>query len=292
MMSMTGYGSASLESETLSAAVWVRSLNHRYLDLSVHAPRRLTFLESAIKDLVSARLQRGKVELTLRATLRHTLPEAVRLSPGLAAGVVTALRALQTQHGLSGDISVSDIARVPGVLEVADEPAEDDDALRATVLELVGNALAGLDQMRAAEGRRLRTELERLLGELGTATQRARELADAGRVARVHALVERARSLVSELGLDEPRLHAELARLVDRNDVSEELQRLESHAAQAKSLLATAEPVGKRLDFLAQELMREANTMGSKAVSATLVQEVVALKSAIERWREQVQNVE
>lgn len=292
MRSMTGYGSASLETDTLSAAVWVRSLNHRYLDLSVHAPRRLTFLEPAIKDLVAARLQRGKVELTLRAATRQPPPDAVRLSRGLATGVVAALRALQAEHGLPGEIGVGDVVRVPGVLEVADEPGEGDELLRASVLDLVAASLAGLDQMRASEGQRLQTELERLLAELGAATQRARELAEGGRGARVQTLVERARTLVTELGLDEPRLHAELARLVDRSDVSEELQRLESHATQARHLLSASEPVGKRLDFLAQELMREANTLGSKAVSAALVQEVVVLKSAIERWREQVQNVE
>jgi uncharacterized protein (TIGR00255 family) len=292
MMSMTGYGSASLETDTLSAAVWVRSLNHRYLDLSVHAPRRLAFLEPAIKDLVAARLQRGKVELTLRVSARQTQPDAVRLSQGLAAGVVAALRALQAEHGLAGDIGIAEVARVPGVLEVVDEPGEGDDALRGAALELVAAALAGLDQMRMAEGQRLRAELERLLGELSAATQRARVLAESGRGLRVQALVERARGLVAELGIDEPRLHAELARLVDRSDVSEELQRLESHSAQALDLLAAAQPVGKRLDFLAQELMREANTLGSKAVSAALIQEVVVLKGAIERWREQVQNVE
>lgn len=293
-MSMTGYGSASVETEMLSASVWVRSLNHRYFDLTVHAPRRLTFLEPALKERVAARLQRGRVELTLRATVKGGAGEEVLVASGLVASLVGALRVLRAEHGLTGDVSVADVVRFPGALEVAELPRDGDVELRRVVLALTVQALDALDGMRRAEGGRLADELRRLLDEVVAAVARLRALAESGRGARLGTLIERGRALVHELGLDEPRLYQELARLVDRSDVNEELQRLVSHAQQSRALVedAGAGPVGKRLDFLAQELMREANTLGSKAVSGAMVQEVVALKAVIERWREQVQNVE
>lgn len=294
MMSMTGYGSASVETEQLSASVWVRSLNHRYFDLTVHAPRRLGFLEPALKERVAARLQRGRVELSLRAVVKGGLGEEVIVASGLVASLVGTLRALRAEHGLSGDLSLSDVLRFPGALEVAELPREGDAELRGVLLALAVQALDALDAMRRAEGARLAEELRRLLDELVATVERLRALAESGRHARLGALVERARALVGELGLDEARLYQELARLVDRSDVSEELQRLMSHAQQSRALMGDTSvgPVGKRLDFLAQELMREANTLGSKAVNGAMVQQVVALKAAIERWREQVQNVE
>jgi uncharacterized protein (TIGR00255 family) len=294
MMSMTGYGSASVETESLSAAVWVRSLNHRYLDLTVHAPRRLAFLEPALKERVAARLQRGRVELTLRALVKSGSGEEVLAASGLVASLVGVLRTLRAEHGLAGDVSVSDVMRFPGALELAELPREGDAELRRVLLALAVQALDALDAMRRAEGARLAEELHRLLDEVATTVERLRALAESGRQARLAALCERGRALVGELGVDEPRLYQELARLVDRSDVSEELQRLMSHAQQSRALVddGGAGPVGKRLDFLAQELMREANTLGSKAASGAMVQQVVALKAAIERWREQVQNVE
>ncbi len=292
MRSMTGYGSATLEAEELSASAWVRSLNHRYLDLAVHVPRRLSSLEPLLKDQVAARVQRGRVELSLRVTLERAGGDELSLSPALVASAVRKLRALQAEHSLAGELTLSDVVRIPGALEVVEAPLEADAALRATLLGVCAEALDGLDAMRAAEGRRLADELVRLLGDVQAAAARLRALADEARGARLAALCERARELVAELGLDEARLYSELARLVDRGDVSEELQRLESHAAQAGALVHASGPVGKRLDFLAQELMREANTLGSKAGSGAMVHEVVGLKAAIERWREQVQNVE
>jgi uncharacterized protein (TIGR00255 family) len=146
--------------------------------------------------------------------------------------------------------------------------------------------------MRRAEGERLAAELCRSLGTIEAAASRIANDAEAAKAVRQESLLARARSLVAELGLDEARLYPEVVRLVDRHDVSEELQRLLSHVAQAREATIAPGPAGKKLDFLAQELMREANTLGSKAASAGLVQEVVALKSEIERLREQVQNVE
>jgi uncharacterized protein (TIGR00255 family) len=290
--SMTGYGRAAQESESLRATVSVRSLNHRYLDLTVHLSRRLQPLEGDIKRVVQQRISRGRVELTVQAALAAEEAEVHVVARPLVAGLVRALRCLQAEHALAGEVTVSDVARFPGALEVQDPPEGLPEAHREALLGLVGQALAGLEEMRAAEGRHVQRDLEAALGAIAVLADRLEELTRSGQETRRTTLFEKARGLAQELGLDEPRLYQEIARLVDRHDVMEEVQRLRSHLAQARATLGEAGPSGKRLDFLAQELAREANTIGSKAASAQVVQEVVGLKGEIERFREQVQNVE
>jgi len=289
--SMTGYGSASLDSESLRASASVRSLNHRFLELSLQCARVVRPLEPEIRAAVQARLERGRVDLTLHASFLDEGGEVVVASRPLVAGVVRALRELQAHHGLEGGVQVSDILRFPGALEV-ETASELEAERRAELLGVVERALDGLEAMRRGEGEALAAELSLRLDAIGAAADRLEARAAENREARVASLLERARGLVAELGLEEPRLYQEVVRLVDRGEIAEELQRLRSHVAQARALVAGDGACGKRLDFLAQELMREANTVGSKAASAPVVQEVVALKSEIEKLREQVQNVE
>jgi uncharacterized protein (TIGR00255 family) len=184
------------------------------------------------------------------------------------------------------------VARFPGAVEVLDGDTSVDEAATREIVSSLQQALAGLDGMRRAEGAHLEADLRRALDAVEAAAARIETLSAAGRAERRDAVLARARELSAELGLDDGRLYQEVVRLLDRHDVAEELQRLRSHVAQARGLLSADAPCGKRLDFLAQELAREANTLGSKAASAEMVQEVVALKSEVERVREQVQNVE
>ena len=289
---MTGFGAASLETESLKAAVSVRSLNHRFLDVAVHAPRRLQSLEPDIRRLVQSKVERGRVEVSLQATLRDAQAEVVVASPAVVQALVQALRRLQAQEGLPGEVTVADVARFPGVVELAEAASELDEGRRQELLFLVDRAVGQLEEMRGAEGRHLHDDLQGALRAIEAAAMRIEECLDREKAARRDALLERLRELREESGLDEARLHQEAVRLVDRQDVTEELQRLRSHLAQARSALAADEACGKRLDFLAQEMAREANTIGSKSVSAAVTQEVVGLKSEVERLREQVQNVE
>jgi len=290
--SMTGYGSAGHETETLRSAVTARSLNHRFLDVTVHVPRRLQPLEGEIKDAVGQVVRRGRVELSLQATLADGPADEIVPSRPLVASLVRSLRDMQNEFGIEGGVSVSDVVRFPGALERTESRAPLDPETRATLLGLVAQALEGLDAMRVAEGRRLREELDRALEAVEAAARGIEERAQETREARQAALLDRVRVLVSELGLEEGRLYQEVVRSVERHDVAEEIQRLRSHAAMARELLTADGPAGKRLDFLAQELMREANTVGSKVADAVQVQAVVGLKAEIERLREQVQNVE
>jgi uncharacterized protein (TIGR00255 family) len=287
---MTGYGSAALESESGRAAVSVRSLNHRYLDLSLHLARPLAPIEREIRALVESRLTRGRVELAVQAGAATGDTVAVGVSRPLVAGLVKAFREIRSEHGLSGEVGLAEVLRFPGAVEVGE--AEWDEAHRKQVVELAARALDELQAMRVAEGVNLAEHLMRCLTQIEAAALRIEALAAAGKDERSQAIAERAKALAAELGLEEGRLYAEVVRLVDRSEVAEELHRLRSHVALARGLVQGAAPAGKRLDFLAQELMREANTLGSKAVSAEVVHEVVELKSQIEAFREQVQNVE
>jgi len=289
---MTGYGAASAETAAMRASVAIRSLNHRYLEISSSLSRRVASLEPEVKALVQSRVRRGKVEVVVRAAFVDGGGDVVAASPQVVAGLVRTLREIRSEHALAGEVAVADVARFPGALELVEAPGGPGEAARRGLLGLVAQALDGLESMRVAEGARLADELGQRISAIEAATCRIEALSDASRAARREALVEKARSLCAELGLDDARLYQEIVRLVDRNDVTEELVRLRSHLAQARALLGADEPSGKRLDFLAQELMREANTIGSKAASAPLVQEVVALKTDVERLREQVQNVE
>jgi uncharacterized protein (TIGR00255 family) len=291
--SMTGYGSASLESDALRAAVSVRSVNHRFLDVTLHLPRRLSPLEAEAKEQVARAVARGRVEVSVQAVLVAGSEEGVSAHRALVASLVRTLRDLQNEHGLEGGVTVGDLARFPGVLERVELAADVPEEVRAAVRDLLAKALAGLEGMRRAEGERLCVELERLVGGIEAASTRVETRSAESRASRQEALLERVGSLLGELGLEDGRLYQEVVRAVERHDVAEEVQRLRSHAASVRELLrAEGEPAGKRLDFLAQELMREANTIGSKIADAAAIREVVELKSGIERLREQVQNVE
>jgi uncharacterized protein (TIGR00255 family) len=237
-------------------------------------------------------VHRGKVEVSVRAALKDEKAEVMVAPRPVIAGIVRGLREIQAEHGLEGGVSVADVARFPGAVEVLDGDTAVDETATREIMASLGQALSGLDGMRRAEGSHLESDLRRGLDAVESASARIEALSAAGQAERRAALLAKGRELCAELGVEDAKLYQEVVRLVDRHDVAEELQRLRSHVAQARELLGSEPPCGKRLDFLAQELAREANTLGSKAVSAAMVQEVVALKSEIERVREQVQNVE
>jgi uncharacterized protein (TIGR00255 family) len=291
--SMTGFANAAVADDVLRASVSVRALNHRFFDLTLHLPQRLHALEPIARERVKGRVARGRVELSLQATLTQDSGETVLASRPLVASLVRTLRDMQNEFGLDGGVSVADLVRFPGALERVEVAAALDDGVRAAAFALLDRALAALDAARRAEGERLRMELERALAATEACCARHEARFEATREPRRLALVERARALMGELGLEDARLYQEAVRAVERHDVAEELQRLRSHAAAARELIGgDSAQAGKQLDFLAQELMREANTVGSKAQDGEAIREVVALKAEIERFREQVQNVE
>ena len=295
--SMTGFGRARRDIEGLGLDVEVRSVNHRHLDVRVRLPRVLLDQETPIKKYLQGELSRGKVDLTVSLTTGGAAT-TLEIDEGIAAQYVAAAEALRERHELgaqAGNLDVAALLALPGVTRVV-ETEVDSEVLVGPLHEATAEATEALILMRAAEGESLSTEFEGRLGhvrELAAAFE-----ARAGEVLAIakQRLHKRAEQIKREVGLlDDARLHQEIVIAADRLDITEELVRLQSHVAQFRETLQSAgrgQPVGRRLDFLLQELGREANTVGSKANDAPLAQDVVELKTELERIREQVQNVE
>jgi len=292
--SMTGYGRGTFELAGTGFDVEVRTVNHRFLDLRVRLPRALAGLEPAVRDSVGGRFARGQVEISVQAPPGAAAGARVEVDLEAAGRYLEAARELERRFGVAADLEADDLLALPGVSRVVE--AGVDAAESGPLLVGVEAALAAAGGMRDAEGqgleREFRERLARVAGLVETLEGRSGSVREAVR----ERLRKRARELESETGLlDEARLHQEIVLAADRLDVAEELSRLRSHVGQFVDVLDGAEagsPVGRRLDFLLQELGREANTVGSKANDADMAHAVVELKTELERIREQVQNVE
>jgi uncharacterized protein (TIGR00255 family) len=290
--SMTGFGAASAGDEGEKFAVTARSVNHRFLDLGLHVPRRLLSLEVDVRRLVQARIARGRVEVSIQAETRASDRQVTVAPPAFVSSVVDALKRIQREYALPGEVRIGDVVRLPGVVEVTDGAPDEDGERRTRLLSVVDEALEALVRMRRAEGAHLEEALREALSAMEEAALRIEALSADEKDARREAVLERLAALKQELGLEDGRLYQEAVKAAERMDVTEELARLRSHVAQARDALAAGAPCGKRLDFLAQEMAREAGTIGAKSPSAALAHAVVALKGEVERFREQVQNVE
>jgi len=287
ILSMTGFAAASAELPGVSLAAELRSVNHRYLDLSLKLADELRSLEPQLRERLAASLKRGKVEL--RLGLARSTPGAARLAvdAGRVAALAAAAADVERQVPRAAPLSVNEILRWPGVLA---EPTVDPETLAARALGLVDEVLAELAAARAREGAKLAAILSARLDDITTQVARV-----APRIPAVHvAFTEKLHARLREAGLDpnEDRLKQELAVFATKVDVDEELARLATHVAEFRRMLAAGGSAGKRLDFLAQELHREANTLGSKSVDAELSRAALELKVLIEQIREQVQNLE
>ncbi len=293
--SMTGFGRAAFELSGTTFEVEVRSVNHRYLDQRVKLPRVLAGLEAEVRELVQGRFGRGKVELVVSAPSSGSAAAAVRVDFDAAARYADAARELAERHGGAAEVDAATLLALPGVSRVVEtdlDPAE----AAPVLLRGVEQALDAAGKMRDAEGAGLDAEFRSRLGRITTLVDELDARSSIVQDAVRERLRKRARELETETGLlDEARLHQEIVFAADRLDVSEELSRLRSHIGQFLSTLDEAQPgapVGRRLDFLLQEIGRESNTVGSKANDSELAHRVVELKTEHERIREQVQNVE
>ena len=291
--SMTGYGQGSAEVRGVCFQAEARSVNHRFLDLRLRLPGSFHSLEKDVRRLVRDQIQRGRVELSA-SVIRQDDEADVRLNDALVSTLVQAARRLREEHGLGGDLDVATVLRTPGILREQGERTEPDEEERAGVLQALTGAVDALQEDRLREGRHLAEEIvSRLSGMSGLVDELVEH---AGRVpgeAR-DKLVARMEKLASGLEIDEARLAQEAALLADRSDVTEELVRLRSHLGQACRLLLSpdGEPVGKRLDFLMQEIHRETNTINSKSSDLAISTRALALKTEGDKVREQIQNLE
>ena len=292
MKSMTGYGKAMVAGDDFSVSVDLKTVNNRFLDIHLRVGSELASLEPGIKKRITSRLTRGRVDVTI--SLDRTAQMVYELNRPLIAGYVNALKQLQADFQIGGELDINVLARIPGALQPARNGI--DERVISAVDEAVNQALDDLERMREQEGEALRTELrervQKIESLVPTIETAAAGLAEAYRVRlqkRIGELLNRGGQVVE---IDPARLAQEVAYLADRSDVSEEMVRLRSHLTQFQEALDAPGEAGKMLDFLLQELNREANTTLSKSTDLVIKEAGLAIKAEVEKLREQVQNVE
>ena len=274
--SMTGYGRAVETVNGREFTVEVRSVNNRYLDCTVKLPRGLSFGEDAVKQAVKATISRGKVDVFVSVRSEGAQDTAVSLNKPMVEGYLAALKQLQADYGVTGEITVSMLAGLPDVF-LLDKPQVDEAQLLADFLSVAEKALASFDAMRTTEGAALAEDL------------RSRGETILSLVSRLEAKLQ---EVLANTSIDESRILTEAAIFADKVAVDEETVRLRSHLSQMNTMLASGGPIGRKLDFLLQEMNREANTIGSKCSDVRLARVVVEIKAELEKIREQTQNIE
>ncbi|HKS10759.1 MAG TPA: YicC/YloC family endoribonuclease [Pyrinomonadaceae bacterium] len=292
MKSMTGYGKAMVAGDDFSVSVDLKTVNNRFLDIHLRVGAELASLEPAIKKRITSRLTRGRVDVSV--SVERTAQMVYELNRPLIAGYVNALKQLQQDFDIGGELDINVLARIPGALQPARNGI--DERIVTALDAAVDQALDELERMREQEGEALKNELRdrvrKIESAVPTIEAAAAGLAEAYRVRlqkRIGELLNRGGQVVE---IDPARLAQEVAYLADRSDVSEEMVRLRSHLAQFQEALDAPGETGKMLDFLLQELNREANTTLSKSTDLVIKEAGLAIKAEVEKLREQVQNVE
>ena len=289
--SMTGYGRARETLNGRDITVEVRSVNNRYLDCTVKMPRSYVFAEDSIKTRVQKAISRGKVDVFVTIDTTAADVTVVTVNEALANGYYHALKQLKDAFALEGEITPVALAKFPDVLTVS-RAEEDLEAVAADIGQVVDQALQAYNEMRAVEGQRLAEDIAGRVATIETAVAKVEERSPQT-VAEYRArLSNKMAEVLQSTTIDESRILMEAAIFADKVAVDEETVRLRSHIAQLRNMLQGSAPVGRKLDFLIQEVNRECNTIGSKCNDLTIAQDVVDMKAEVEKIREQVQNIE
>ena len=289
--SMTGYGRAVETVNGREFTVELRSVNNRYLDCTVKLPRMLSFAEEAVKQAVKASVSRGKVDVFITVRSESAADTAVTLNTAVLEGYLAAMQRMVTEFGVKDDISVTALSRMPEVFTI-EKPQVDEEQLLSDLLSVVGKALDGYNAMRCTEGAALDKDL-RSRGDTIRSLVTQVEQGNAQTVIDYRARLEaKLKEVLANTAIDESRILTEAAIFADKVAVDEETVRLRSHLQQMDTMLTTGGAVGRKLDFLLQEMNREANTIGSKCTDVRLARVVVDIKAELEKIREQTQNIE
>ena len=289
--SMTGYGRAVETVNSREFTVELRSVNNRYLDCTVKLPRSVSFAEEAVKQAVKTSISRGKVDVYITIRSENGTDAQVMLNTAMVEGYLAAMEQMAEKYPVKNDISVSLLSRMPEVFSV-EKPEVDEEQLLADLMSVVNKALEGYDAMRAREGQALENDL-RSRGATIEGLVSQVEAGNAQTVIDYRARLEaKLREVLASTTIDESRILTEAAIFADKVAVDEETVRLRSHLEQMNNMLTTGGAVGRKLDFLLQEMNREANTIGSKCTDVRLARIVVDIKAELEKIREQTQNIE
>ena len=289
--SMTGYGRAVETVNGREFTVELRSVNNRYLDCTVKMPRSLSFAEEAVKQKVKQSVSRGKVDVFISVKSETAEDTTITLNKAVLEGYLAAMRQMVAEFGVQDDISVSAVSRLPEVFSV-EKPEVDEEQLLSDLMSVVDKALEGYDAMRRTEGSALDADLRSRGNTILSLVEKV-ETGNAQTVAAYRArLYAKLQEVLSNTSIDDSRILTEAAIFADKVAVDEETVRLRSHLTQMNTMLSGGGAVGRKLDFLLQEMNREANTIGSKCTDVVLARIVVDIKAELEKIREQTQNIE
>lgn len=291
LKSMTGFGRAVEEIDGYVITVEIKSVNHRYFDFSSRIPRQYGFLDDKLKSYINSKVSRGKVECYVSVDALDTEDAAVVINKTLASAYVKALKELSEEYSLKEDFGTAFVSRLPDVF-VLKKADEDEEKIWQLVKSVTDEAIEKFIQMRAVEGAKMKEDVasraEYILDCVSFIEERSpqtvKEYND--------KLVERVHEIIGDVSLDEQRIIQEVAIYADKVAVAEETVRLRSHIAQLKTFLESEEPIGRKMDFLVQEINCETNTIGSKANDVEIARKVVDIKAEVEKIREQIQNIE
>ncbi|MDH5677859.1 MAG: YicC family protein [Nitrospinota bacterium] len=288
--SMTGFGLGENEENGLKVTVEARSVNHRYIEVGVKSPYKNFALDDLVRKKVKSRFSRGAFEILV--AFDNTIGEAdVRINEPLLKGYMKVAQALAQRHQVPYPPSFGDLAQIRDMFMVSGD-AMKVEAMAAPLERALDQALDRLIQMRDSEGEHIGKDLAERFGRIGQWTLQIKDMNEKSVQERYSSLKEKMEALVKEAGVDEGRLAQEAALLAERSDISEELVRLDSHLKKAEQILGSGGPMGRKLEFLLQELGRETNTIGSKSYSPEITRRVLDMKSELEKLREQAQNLE
>lgn len=291
LKSMTGYGRCQDIVAGKDITVEIKAVNHRYFEFSARVSRGYTFLEDKLKFYVQSRVSRGKVDVLVTINSVDDGAVEVELNRQLAQSYIAALRQLSSEFGLRDDISVSSVARYPDLFAVKKAQLDEDEVWNA-VSDVAGRAVDRFISMREAEGKSMLNDVESRLQTILGSVEEVEKRSPETLAAYTERLRTRIEELLGDAKVDEQRLLTECAIFADRVAVDEETVRLRSHIEQFRRIVESEEPVGRKLDFIVQEMNREANTIGSKAQNTSVAHTVVEIKAELEKIREQIQNIE
>lgn len=288
--SMTGYGKANISKNQRTYQIEIKSVNHRYLDISIKMPRAISYLEEDIKNCISSKLKRGKVDVFITFENNSSEGKNIKINTEIAKLYIDELKRLAEKENINSNIEVTEISKYPDVLSIHNE--QDDEIIKQETLEAVNVAVNHLINMREVEGNKISTDLLNRIQDIKQKITEISSLSTGLIKDYVVKLETRIKELLQNQEIDESRLAQEVVIYADKCSVEEEITRLDSHISQFSNLLNSNEAVGKKLDFIIQEMNRETNTIGSKANNLEITNDVIDIKTQIENIREQVQNIE
>lgn len=291
--SMTGFGRCEAEINGREITVEIKSVNHRFFEFSCRTPRGYNFLDDKLKSFVSSKVSRGKIDMFVTIGASEETPSDVTVNHQLVSGYLNAMKEISDTYAISNDVSVISLARFPDVFTVH-KAAEDEEQIISDVLSVAETALDSFVSMRETEGEKMKDDILSRANVILSIVEEIEERSPQTVKEYEERLLDRIKQTLDNFGVnvDEQRILTEVAVFADKVAVAEETVRLRSHFAQLEKFLEYSEPVGRKIDFIIQEMNREANTIGSKVQDAVLAHKVVDIKSEIEKIREQVQNIE